>query len=743
MNTNAPSHTLLTRRLDQVRGRIRLLRSTAGLCRVAARLAATLATLYLADRWLNLPVPVRGALLVLVALLLLRELWRHLGRPLLRGPDRLDTARLVERALPQAEGRIISALQVESGAEGTLASRLHGEAAELCRTHDLRQVLRSRPALRTSALSCGVLLLIAALVGLTRPPLDVFARRWALQDVAWPRDTRLFLELEPAGPSHRVLEDGDVLVARGGLLEVGARVEGRTPNRVEVVVDGAQGERSAMLSVAADGTWRGRLPIERGDTVLWVRGGDDTGADTELRLQVVEPPRLLQPRFFAEPPAYLGQAPRELTAADLMLDEGTRLRLSGEVPDSVHSGLLRLLSSGQELPLRMTEGDGGRLATVEFVAEASDTLVVVLVGEAGLETPDPDHLPLMVRKDRAPTLRVFAPARSDLKVTARAVVPFAALAEDDHGIASVRLHTQQLSSGGAVATAPTETVLDLVADETRPAQRRHLLDLSTQSQSGALSYRLEAQDGRDLPGRGPQLATADGRRLEVVDDAEVQRLLADRQLRVKEAFAAIRERQRTAAESVAELVAVPPPADDPELLGAVVAQQQVTARLTREARELCSVLDELLLNRLDAAPGAASVLARRLADWQAAPVDEGFAPQAWRTLAAEHTAGAFGRLDLVGRLLDMVGVALMLEQDLSPAAHKFLESALTEPSSETLAAAQEAQLAVLAGLESLLGRMEEWEDYQEVLLVVKTLIDEQQALRERTQAALTGARGPN
>src|SRR5262249_44252349 len=151
---------------------------------------------------------------------------------------------------------------------------------------------------------------------------------------------------------------------------------------------------------------------------------------------------------------------------------------------------------------------------------------------------------------------------------------------------------------------------------------------------------------------------ADGRRIDVVDESEVQRLLADRQLRLKEAFKAIRERQASAQEAVGVLAAAPPPADDPELVAAVGAQNQVTSRLTRELPELCGVTEDTIRTRLDPGPGAAAVLERRLADWRGAPVDESFSPAAWRALSADYTAGKFGRLDLVGRLLDMAGVAI-------------------------------------------------------------------------------------
>jgi hypothetical protein len=158
---------------------------------------------------------------------------------------------------------------------------------------------------------------------------------------------------------------------------------------------------------------------------------------------------------------------------------------------------------------------------------------------------------------------------------------------------------------------------------------------------------------------------------------------------------------------------------------------------------LCAILDETLFNRLDPGPGAAGVLKQRLDDWAAAPADEAWSPAAVRALAQDYAEGRFGRLDLVGRLLDMSAIALQLEQEASPEAHRLLGEARARPDAATLAAARDGQQRVVAGLDLLLQRMDEWEDYQEVLLLVKSLIDDQRGLRARTQEALSGAKeGP-
>jgi len=722
---------VLQRRLDQVLARVRVLRVGHGLARLVGLLVFAVIAAYVADRWLGLPVAVRAAVLVAAAVLLGRQAWLRIGRPLFRGPDRTDAARLVEAGLPELEGRVISALQIGGGADGSLEQRLLDEASAQCLQRDLRVVLTARPMRRELLKAAGALALLATLVLVGKPFTEVFLRRWTLHDAAWPRDTRLTLQLPEKGAGHVVAEDGSVIAARGGVVEAQALLSGKVPARVELVVRGERGERAVTMSGEAGDGWRGRIGIERGDTAVFVRGGDDDGADTERLLLVIEPPRLDEPQFTLVPPAYLGLPESTVGPSGLVVPEGTAVTVVGTVQGEVTGGTLQLASRLETLPLSLDTSVVPVRVTAGFTATESDSLSIVLTGEHGLATPDPSHHALLVQSDRPPTLRLFAPARSDVKVTTRAVVPFAVIAEDDHKVESVRV---DFGEG---------KVEDLQPDATRPSHYRRLLDLTVTPRLGVLGYRITAADGRDLPGHGPQVATAEGRRVDIVEDSEVQRLLADRQLRLKESFKTIRERQQGARESVLVLADAPPAADDSELVAAVVAQNQVTTRLSREVRELCGVLEDTLLNRLDPGPGAAAVLNRRVADWQAAPLDDSFAPASWRALSTEYTAGAFGRLDLVGRLLDMAGLALTIEQDASPAAHKLLSDARSAPDKVALLAAAESQAAVLAGLDQLLARMDEWEDYQEVLLLVKSLIDDQRSLRARTQAALSGTRGPN
>jgi len=733
MNAPAPSSPSapiapepLRLRLDQVRGRIRMLRTLAGLARLVSALVLAAMLAYALDRWLVLPLAVRACLLALLAVVVARLAWRGLARPLFFGPDRIDTARLVERALPDLEGRLISTLQLGGGSPGSLEAALREQALAECRDRDLRGVLVARPAMREVARAGAALMVLIAAVGLLRPHAAVFAERWTLHDVSWPRDTRLSLRLAPSGPGHVVLPDGAVIAARGGVLEAEAGASGRAPDRVELVVAGERGERAVAMATLPEGGWRGRLLIERGDASVSVRGGDDDGSDSRLALRVVDPPRLDQPEFTIEPPAYLAQPARSAGAEGLDVAEGSRIKVAGRASGPVQSAELRLSSAGLTVPMQVDASTDPPTVTASFAADASDTLSVVLTGEYGLATPDPSHIALLVEPDRPPTLRVFAPARSDIKVTPRALLAFAAVAGDDHGLSSVALKLGD------------EPEQELVADETRPDHRRLLVDLSRSPRNGALTYALSARDGRDLPGRGPQTASVEGRRVDIVEEAEVQRVLTDRQLRLKEAFTGIRERQASALETTAGLLAAPPAADDPELVAAVVAQNQITTRLTSQVRELCSVLDEVLWNRLDSGPGAEAVLQRRVDEWRAAPLDEGVSPQSWASLAADYSAGRFGRLETVGRLLDMLAIGLDVEQTQSPEAWRLLSQARSVPGIESLTAAQAAQQRVLSGLDQLLGRMDEWEDFQEVVRVVKSLIDDQQSLRGRTQSALSG-----
>jgi hypothetical protein len=720
---------IVRRRLDQVIRRIRLLHTCAGASRLASLVVVGLLAAYGLDRLLDLPRAVRTLALLAALVLMSRELWRRLLRPLLRGPDRLDAARLVEGAL-SFEGRLISSLQLPEGQPGSLEHKLASETSEACERVDLRVVLTARPSMLELARAVGAVVALALIMVLARPHTSVFLQRWALADVPWPRDTHLELILADEGPVH--IRDGDsVIAARAGTLSVQAGWEGRRPDRVELVVESDMGERSTNLSLGSSGLFQGHFTVEPGDLALRIRGGDDNGEDNRVVLLVIEPPRLDNPEFVLTPPEYIGDPPRRVGAADLVVSEGTLVRLEGHPRGTASSATLWMQARGESLELDVSDDEQGQVVSGSFLALESDTLTVRLKGDHGLATPEPGRIALLVHEDRAPTLRVYAPPRSDVKVTAQAVVPVAVMAQDDHGVSGVAL---EFASGGS---------LDLEADPDDPPQHRLLLDLAALGLTDTLSYSLQALDRRQLGDRGPQLVRVEGRRIDVVEVAELQRLMADRQLRLKEDYSLIKDRQIRAQEVVDDLLGDPPEIGDPDLLVAAVAQNQVTARLTRETRELCAILDETILNRLDAGPGAEVLLQRRLADWKDQPVDEPYSPGVWSALASDYGAGRFGRLDVVGRLLDMAALALKLGQSSSPAAHDLLVAARQDPTPDRLREARVAQEAVITDLSNLLDRMDEWEDYQEVITLVKSLIDDQRALRDRSQQVLRKQPGSN
>lgn len=726
---DTPTAAPVTSRLDQVVARIRLLRFASGTGRLLWRSGLTVLLVYAADRLLHLPRGARAALLVVLLVALGRELWLRLLRPQLRAPGRLAAARLVEQARPSFEGRLVSALQLPAAGPGSLAQRVHDEAAELCAGRDLRKVLAPKPSLAELLRGLGLLAALALFVSLARPDVAVFLQRWSLQDVAWPRDTVLQLVVPERSAVHVWVPGEGLIAARGGVVQLEASWDGLRPERPELVVDGERGERTTPMMSGVAGRLQGHIVVQTGDRSVFVRGGDDDGSQNRVDLVVIEPPTLDAPVFRLEPPAYLAQAPREVGPEDLVVVEGTRVTVSGLAPGGTVAGELRLLGEGRVVPFALSGEPSAPALSAEFVASKSDTLVIALTGEHGLETPDPSNHALLVREDRPPTLRLFTPARSDVKLSARAAVPLALLAEDDHGVARVGFTLRQ---GDELLL--TQELSEL---PTHAGQHRFLLDLSTHELAGTLSYDIEVEDARRLGDRGAQVALLEGRRLDIVEEGEVQRLISERQLRLKEAYTNLRERQQRASEAVGDLLALAESeVADADLVAATVAQSQVGNRLDREVRELCSILEEAVLNRLDTGPGAESLLGLYLEELASRPVDKVFAPAAWRELAAAHADGRFGRLDLAGRLLDMAALALQLSEDLAPVALDALTRARGEPDAAALGLAAEAQRRLTDVLDRLIDRMDEWEDYQEVLSLVKSLIDDQKSLRVRTQAVL-------
>ncbi len=729
-STTTPQMTTVSpqikRRLDQVMRSVMGLRMLAAAGRLFTVGVALLLTIYFVDRALHLPRAVRGFILFFSIAGLLRETWKWLLCPLCFGLDREDAARLVERECPEIQGRIMTALQVGGGSSGSMEEAVSNEAETLCQERDLRDILSPGPSLSEVWKGLALAGIAGACVFFLNPPLAVFGQRWMLDEVSWPRQTHLTVSVPERGVHHLRLPDGDLVAVRGGVIDVEVNVVGLDPERVELLVETDQGDRQMYLSPQGASTYRGHFRVESGDRSLRVRGGDDPGLDVEsiVQFEVIEPPRLVDPMFVLDPPAYTGRGPSTVGPEGLVVPEGTLVTLQGTTRGIPESATLWLAGSGRSFSLDVQEDGVSGDVRGNFVASDSESFFVQLVGAHGLSVPEPVSHALVVLKDRAPGLKVFVPGKSDMKVTARAVVPFGVLAEDDYGVTGVSLTTEELG----------ERLFS--EDQSYPGHYRLLLDLGVEDLATVGTYSIAAQDGRDLPGLGPHTTMVEGRRLDVVDEGEVRRLLSDRQLRLKESFIALRERQHKALVVTEGLLADLPPRDDPDFVAAVVSQQQVLSRMERESKELCAIVDETIFNRLDPGPGEPAVLAQRLENWSKIPVDEIFSPESWRYLAEEYKGGKYGRLDLLGRLLEMVSLSLDLLEVGVPKACALVSEARSAPGVEIVQALSVAQRGVLSGFDRLLERMDEWEDYQEVLSLLKVLIEDQEGLRDRTKQVL-------
>ena len=758
----------LERRLAGLGRRLALLvwARGAGLALVALCLWAAFA--YVADYHLGVPEPVRVAHGLVLAVLPLVVLVRLAVLPARRVPGRRGLAALLERA-QGGEDLFTSAadFQLERGAlppgsEPLVRRALDRAEAAAADLPPKLGVLDGRRPLGWLGAGAVALALGASLAAAHPERARIFADRLVGGDAAWPQLTFLTLDVPlDAGVEHR--PDGlDVRLARGEDLPVSVTCEGRVPD--EVLLEFADGTTRRLPLLArrdGGGTFGTTLRSVAQDLSFTAVGGDDRRRAQRVDVQVLTPPDLFGLALAVTPPAYTGLPARLVFDQDLEVLAGSRVEVTALVEPAGATGTVRLLPEDRVLDLApatfparpgAADGDGppadAAALGFAFDAERSLRFRFELVDDAGLTNPDPGLWSVTVAEDRPPRIDLLSPAGLTLETTADGVLPLGWLVEDDFGVAALTLGAELRG-----AEERTTWPLELRPVEAGDARAVHgFAALSLSDLAGApleagmtLTAELEALDVKAPEAGGPGRGRSSSLSVRVLAAEDYMRRVQDRLAAVRRGASELYDlqvdRQARTDELLQALVALdgePDPGLLLDLSAAATGQRRVAADAAALTRELAGLVGDVLHARID--PEADRQL-EQLDLLLGARVARGFEAETWTTLVDQHRRGRLGSAGFAGHLLDILGLGLDLSEMRAPAARAALDLAEETPGLEDLVLALDdaraRQAETLAAVDALLERLAEWDNFQSVLSLTRSLLDRQRALEQRTRDLAT------
>lgn len=758
-----PSFAEIETILRQQRSRIgtRLLWHGAGVC--AAALVFGLIVYYVVDRGLALPVAVRLLVTAAGVAGFAWLLYRHVVRAQRLDLSQPDVAIALEAHFPSLRERLISAVQlgqivrqVEDGdarlrnQSPAMIAKLVEDASSQARTIPTEQLLTWRHAGRVWA-AAGLALLIAVPGALSRPDATaVFLRRMLGADEAYPRLTMLHVELPPPDQDYQIHVEGDratLTMAAGGDLPVLVRAEGVVPREVFLAIEGGRG-MPAQVATAARGGGRYRHVFRRvTDTFEFhARGGDDDRGDLTVTVTTVRPPRVGTIRAALEFPAYTGRPPAVQEGGTIEALEGTQVQIEVTPLGEVASGRLAFQESGAQVELtgQDVEDDGGKRTVFRgtFTAAKSDRYRVELVSREGLRTPQTASYPVIVLLDAPPGGQVLLPQDDGLNVLLpNAILPVRVLAKDDFNVKSL---VAELTVGDRQEPVRKDMV------DPKVFGRAQVVSTLLVPLPGLLGADVSVKEGESITlvvvvtdNRAPEphVTKLPNRTLHVVGLSDLERRIAGHFRRVRTDVEKALELQRERREALqqmqqglgslgsAELAA--------NLTGLQVAQGRLQSMAGRVHDELMRSFNLHLFNPMDEGAQVGAALALFSQTHSSLDDTRALVPEFYRTLSAKRDSGGMGPLGkFLDRILVMTATADKIAERLAPECVQELAGARGETSelADRLRLVADVQTQIVTELESLLSRLDEWTDFQDVISTTRALQDNQRDVQSRTKA---------
>jgi len=243
-----------------------------------------------------------------------------------------------------------------------------------------------------------------------------------------------------------------------------------------------------------------------------------------------------------------------------------------------------------------------------------------------------------------------------------------------------------------------------------------------------------------------QVTVIPGRQVHVVGGADMARRIASHFRRVRERVENVLETQRRLhdrllgiIESTAAGREVMPQRGN--LTAIDVGQTRVQSRCAHIQIEFMRAFDLHLFNHLEESPHAARVV-ELYRQYHAEHTDpEPFLPGFYALLGKERAQGRLGAMPkTLGPILDMTLGAGRIATDLGPAAVTILDRAAVaadrDSAQDSLTAGERLQQQILTELLGLQRLLEEWNEFQDVIIQARSVLDKQREVQVLTRNAM-------
>lgn len=649
--------------------------------------------------------------------------WRWFFARLFARLSDSNLALLLERSFPHIEQSLVTTLQ--AGRRGEVVTPQQSEllaitssvATERLSRVRLGQVFRYGPLLWKIVAAVALLGSIVVFATANADAYHFWLARMRLSTELWPRRVQLAVVGFNEAANERVVN-----VARDDDFQfevLASLTEGHeAPDQVEIryqLADGRRGRDTlTQIGHAVPGQdlvqkFRYEFKNLSADITFDVIGGDHRIRD--LRLHVVERPQIVGTALECEYPAYLGWSPRSVPfTGRTEVPQGTTSLCHVEVNKPLRAVSIYDPDSQQSFTADISGDDSRRFSFPLGTAMTDRVLLIDLQDTDGVGNREPYRLMIAAIADEVPDVAVQLRGIGSA-VTPQATIPLVGTIVDDHGVEQAWIEGETETHPPQRRPLPTSVYaqresaelgrFDLTAIDPATGERLLLLEPGER-----ITLAVKAQDGYDLEAE-PHVGISQRFVLDVVTDSQLRSLLEKRELGLRQRFEAIHEKMISTRDLLGRIDLPPTEESDDDRAARIDRDklrisgiQQSVTQIGHETLGIAEGFDgiviELANNRI-----ATEELNQRLSHDIADPL---------RVVSAELLPELDRRVQLVtGALDEAAGV------------------------DTTLAAAVIQADLVVEEMQRILSRMLELESYNELVELLRTIVQEQQQLNEETK----------